>query len=322
MRSLLFTPPSTARLVETPVPTPREGEALVRVEVSAICGSELHAQPGTNPGHEAAGIIEYVPPGSALRTGQRVGVSAVTGCGRCPECLRGVALYCKNGFHIQTAMHADYVAAPFAALRPIPDGMSATDAVLVSGDALGVPTRTINRVPSRPGDRVLVNGLGPIGLGHTLVRARAGAYVVAIEPSLYRRRLATQLGAAEVLEPGEAIGYAPHLVIECTGLPSCIDFALGAVECGGTVVQSGECSELTMSPSATLIRREVTYTGSWYYAEEDFPSMVRSYQDGLPIAQLVTHEFPADQVADAYALFASKQSGKVVVVWSTGHSPT
>jgi threonine dehydrogenase-like Zn-dependent dehydrogenase len=212
-------------------------------------------------------------------------------------------------------MHADYVAVPLAALRPIPAGVPAADAVLVSGDSVGVPVRAIKRVPSQPGERVLVVGLGPIGLGHTLVRARAGAHVVAIEPSMYRRQLALQLGAAQALSPGEGAGEAPNLVIECTGLPSCINFALSTVECGGTVLQSGECAELVMSPSATVIRREVTYTGSWYYADEDYPTMVSSYLDGLPVDRLVTHKFRAGQIADAYEIFTSKQSGKVLITW-------
>ncbi len=316
MRALSFSPPDAASLVEIPVPTRRPAEALIRVEVSAICGSELHAKPGTNPGHEAAGVIEYAPEGGAFRAGQRVGVSAVTGCGECTACRRGIALYCTNGFHIQTGMHADYIAAPVEALRPVPEGTSAADAVLITGDALGVPARASRRVPSEAGDRVLVIGQGPIGLGHTLVRASNGAHVVAIEPSQFRRRLAQQLGAAQVLAPGEDIGAAPRLAIECTGLPSCIDFALGSVECGGTVLQSGECAKLEMSPSETLIRREVTYTGAWYYAEEDYPTMVRMYHEGLAISRLVTHEFPADRIADAYRVFTSKQSGKVLITWT------
>ncbi len=71
-----------------------------------------------------------------------------------------------------------------------------------------------------------------------------------------------------------------------------------------------------MSPSDTLIRREVTYTGTWYYAEEDYPAMIRAYSEGLPVRRLVTHEFPADQVADAYLTFTSKQSGKVLITWT------
>jgi threonine dehydrogenase-like Zn-dependent dehydrogenase len=81
------------------------------------------------------------------------------------------------------------------------------------------------------------------------------------------------------------------------------------------VLQSGECSAAEIDPSAALIRREVTYTGVWYYADEDFPEMVRLYREGLPVARMVTHEFAAADIAEAYRCFVSKRSGKVVLSW-------
>lgn len=316
MRALRFHAPDRVELVEVPKPVPADGEALVRIEASAICGSELHAAPGSNPGHEAAGIVERAPKDSGFALGERVGISAVTGCGVCDHCRRGVQLWCRRGWHVATGLHADYAAAPISALRRAPPGTSARDVALISGDALGVPARALRRVPSRPGQRVLVLGLGPIGLGHTLVRAHTGSHVVAIEPSSYRRDLALALGAAEVLAPGEDLASPPSLVIECTGIPAVVQEAFDAVDVGGTVLQSGECARVELSPSDTFVRREVTYTGSWYYADEDWPEMRRLYEDGLQIARLVTHELPADQVAEAYRAFSSTRSGKVVLHWT------
>src|SRR5829696_8832376 len=100
MRTLAWNGPLDVSLVEAPIPSPGEGEALVRIETSAICGGELHAEPGLNPGHEAAGIIERAPSGSGFAEGQRVGLSAVTGCGECDACLRGRQLFCRNGWRI------------------------------------------------------------------------------------------------------------------------------------------------------------------------------------------------------------------------------
>ena len=82
------------------------------------------------------------------------------------------------------------------------------------------------------------------------------------------------------------------------------------------MVQSGECPAVEVSPSDTFIRREVTCTGTWYYAEEDFPEMVRLYEDGLAIHRVVTDEFPAARIAEAYQRFASREVGKVVVNWT------
>jgi L-iditol 2-dehydrogenase len=317
MRSLVFHSRDNVSLVEKPRPESADGEALVRVEVSAICGSELEASPGSNPGHESAGIVEQIPEGTSFNVGDRVGVSAVTGCGVCPECLRGVQLFCERTPRIHTEMHADYVTVPVSALRAMPDGTPASHAVLISGDTLGVPVRAQNRLPTKHHDRVLIIGLGPVGLGHTLVRSHSGAEVFAIEPSRARRELALALGATQVFDLGEQIDFKANLVIECTGIPACIKQALACCESGGTVLQSGECeTHIEVSPSEDFIRREITYTGGWYYADEDFPEMVRLYKAGLPVDTMLTDELPASEVAEAYRRFVSKESGKVVIRWS------
>jgi threonine dehydrogenase-like Zn-dependent dehydrogenase len=213
-------------------------------------------------------------------------------------------------------MHADYVAVPVSALRRVPAGTPARDAVLISGDALGVPVRGHRRVPSAAGDRVLVIGAGPVGLGHVLLRAHVGAEVVVIEPSAYRRELARQLGAATTLEPGEEVGAEPSLAIECTGIPACVQQALAAVEPGGTVLQSGICHSVEVSPTETFVGREVTYTGAWYYADEDYPEIVDLYEGGLNAGLMISHDYQAVEIADAYRSFVSKDSGKVVLHWS------
>lgn len=317
MRAVQFGGIDQIDLVDLPIPSPDADQALVRVEVTALCGSELHGQsPPPNGGHEAAGIVQSAPEGSSIQAGDRVGISAVTGCGTCDWCRAGVQLHCRNGFHVQTGMHAEYLAVPLAALRKVPPGMSAEDAVLVSGDALGVPVRAARRVPAEANERVLVLGLGPIGLGHALVRAHMGAKVVAVEPSQYRRDLALTLGVSEVLTPEDSVGGPVNLVIECTGLSSVINQALDVVEPGGTVLQSGECSSVEINPSESLIRKELTYTGTWYYADEDVPELLRLYESGLRPSALVTHEFEASDAVEAFRTFASRSAGKVLIRWS------
>jgi 2-desacetyl-2-hydroxyethyl bacteriochlorophyllide A dehydrogenase len=315
MRSLLFHSPDSVELVESAIPVPGPREALLRIEASAICGSELHAKDGSNPGHEAAGVIESAADGSGYRPGERVGISAVTGCGTCRFCSRGEQIFCAQ-VRVQEGMHADYVAAPVSALRRLPDGITPGEAVLLTGDAFGVPIRALRKVPHRVGGRVVVLGLGPVGLAHVLVRANNGAEVIAIEPSAYRRELAVRLGAAVAVAPGEDIGEAPAMVIECTGIAACVQQSLDMVEPGGTVVQSGWCTAVEIDPARTMLRREVNYTGTWYYTDDDYPSMVASYEGGLPVSAMTTHEFPADRIAEAYRQFVSKETGKIILHWT------
>src|SRR4051794_16118276 len=96
MRSLCFQSRDHVELVEVPAPKPTHGEALIRIEASAICGSELKAPSGSNPGHEAVGIVESIPAGSDFAVAERVGISAVDGCGVCVHCQQGVQIYCPN----------------------------------------------------------------------------------------------------------------------------------------------------------------------------------------------------------------------------------
>jgi L-iditol 2-dehydrogenase len=315
MRALSFQAPDDVALVEAPQSEPGPGEALVRIAASAICGSELHAEPGSNPGHEAAGTVERAPADSGFEPGELVGISAVTGCGECEWCRRGIQLYCQVDRRVHTAMHADYVAVPISALRRVPAGTPARDAVLISGDALGVPVRAHRRVPSSEGERVLVLGAGPVGLGHVLVRAHVGAEVVVVEPSSYRRELALALGASAAIEPSADVEPTPNLVIECTGIPAIVQQALALVEPGGTVLQSGICRSVEISPTETFVSREVTYTGAWYYADEDYPEIVSLYESGLAVERMITHDFPAEEIGDAYRAFVGKDSGKVVLHW-------
>jgi L-iditol 2-dehydrogenase len=318
MKSLHCEGQGRVRLVDIPAPTPRPGEALVRIEASAICGSErssfVNGYPG-NTGHEACGII--VDPGhSDLRTGDRVGISAVAGCDRCARCKAGQELFCERGPTAATGMHAEYVAVPVSTLRRLPEGMDAAIGAMVTGDTLGVPTRGLRKAPPEPTDTVLVIGLGPVGLGHILVRVFEGADVTGIEPSTYRRDLALRLGASTVHPPGTHDRHRYRLVIECTGRPDCITQAFEFVDSGGTVLQSGECAEVHLKPSETFIRREVTYTGGWYYASEDYPRMLELVKRGLPLDRMRTHEVPARDAEGAIAEFLAGRTGKVVVRWT------
>jgi threonine dehydrogenase-like Zn-dependent dehydrogenase len=306
-------------LVERPDPVPGPDEALVRIEASALCGSErgLLAAGGSdtmpNAGHEAAGVVESVPDGSAYTVGDRIGISGLRGCTSCAACRAGCELYCEKGVRPQVGLHAELAAVGLSTLRPLPPGTTPETGVLLAGDALGVPVRSLRRAPSGPADRVVVLGLGPVGLSHVLVRLHAGSEVVAVEPSPFRRALAEQLGAT-VLSPDDAAPSAP-LVIEATGVPAVIESAFERCEPGGTLLQSGECAAVQVRPSAQVIHREITYTGSWFYAAEDYPAMLEMVAGGLDVGRLRTHVVAADDAQSAVDAFLGGESGKVVLTW-------
>ena len=306
MRRLALLGDDKVAVEEVPDPVPTDDQVLVRVVASALCGSERRAlRDGAagNAGHEAVGLVD----------GELWAVSAVSGCGSCVPCAEGEETRCARGPAVQGGMHADLVAVPRSALRQVPSGLDPVSAVLLLGDTVGVAARTLRRVPAE-GTTVVVLGLGPVGLGHVLVRTRTGRQVVGVDPSPYRRELATSLGALALASLDE-LPDAPGLVVECTGLAECARAALDVVRPGGTVVQSGECPELAFSPSATLVRREVTYTGCWYFTSRDVALLHRLHAEGLDPRPLATHVLPAERAQEGVEAFTASRSGKVVLLW-------
>ena len=186
----------------------------------------------------------------------------------------------------------------------------------MSGDALGVPARVARRFPPTPGAEVVVIGLGPVGLGHVVVQTFAGARVIGIEPSAARRRQALRLGAAETYEPGQYRGR-PATVIECTGVPAAVEGAFELVDSSGLVIQSGECqAPVRLIPSDLVVHREVTYTGSWFYASEDYPFMTGLLAPtGCRCATSAPTRCAPEDAQAAFGDFVNGLTGKVVVRW-------
>src|SRR5450759_3129790 len=144
MKSVKFDGKNTIRIVDVPEPEPGPDEVVVATVVSAICGSEMHSYRGEgqasgNGGHEAAGVIERVGKDvTNVKVGQRVGASAIAGCGHCAYCARGQYTWCNNN-KFYGSMHAEKFIVAARACHPLPVDLSWEVGVLISGDGLGVP---------------------------------------------------------------------------------------------------------------------------------------------------------------------------------------
>ncbi len=322
---------------EVAMPSPGPGEVLVRLAVSALCGSELEGyrreRQGANGGHEAAGVVVAVGAGcSHLRPGDRVGISAVQGCGACAHCAQGHYTYCER-HRVLTGLHAEYAVSRELGCHALPADVPWEAGVLLTGDGLGVPYHVSRRLGerTRPGTVVAVFGAGPVGLGNVLVQARLGARVAAVDISPYRLSLARALGAtwAVPVQAGggleaegaaalaaavrAACGCAPDVCLECAGRQPTLFAALEAVRTGGTVVCVGEQGAAPISPSAHLIRRDITLMGSWFTHFSEYPAMLDLYRSGWPVADLVTHRYALDDAPEAFAAFAAGRTGKTLL---------
>ena len=328
MKRLRMAGQSQVVVEEAPEPDPGPGEVLVRTVVSAICGSEMHSYRGAgvhagNSGHEAAGIVVRRGEGvESPQVGQRVGVSAIAGCGQCAECRAGRYTWCSS-FRFYGNMHAEAFVVAALACHPLPDDVPWDVGVLITGDGLGVPYHTSTRLRDKEIQDIAIFGVGPVGLGSVLLQTYLGRRVIAIDRSPDRLTLARTLGAQHTLHAGEGIeltweiqaltgGRGADVCIEAAGSPETARLCFASVRKGGRVVFNGEQPSLELSPSEDFIRRDITALGSWFYHFHEYAAMLDLYRNGLPIASLVTHRFPLDEASAAYQAMQGK-SGKVLL---------
>lgn len=329
MKKLQLTGNQQVAIIDVPEPEPQAGEVRVRTVVSALCGSEMgdyrgNGVSGGNNGHEAAGVIDALGPGvEDFAIGQRVGVSAIAGCGHCPYCTAGQYTWCDS-FSFHGNMHAEAFTLPARACHRLPDDLPWEASVLVSGDGLGVPFHSARKIASPTIKTVVVFGLGPIGLGNVLMQKHLGRRVFGVDLSPERLALATSLGAEQVLDPREFTdlpgylrgltdNFGPDVCMECAGIPQTLRLALACVRKGGSVILNGEQGPLELSPSDDFIRRDITATGAWFYHFGEFPDMLAAQRAGLAVERLITHRYPLAEAAEAYAVMANGKSGKVLL---------
>ena len=324
MKSVKMLGKGKVEVVERPKPEAKDDWAVVRIRASAICGSERgHYLNGAkyNFGHEACGEVVEVDLPNTLKVGDRVMLFAAAFCGNCPECLSGRAVMCRN-MEWQDGYHNEYASLPERCLLPIPDDVP-DDVGALLGDALGTPYRAIERLGVNGSHTVALFGLGPIGLSALTICKWHDARVIAFEKHPFRIHLGEELGADAVVDPSkhsplEAVrefteGEGASIAIDCTGNAEAESAAVACVGKGGRIAFVGEnAGTIPVSPSEQFIRKELTLIGSWYFALDDYPEMVKLVQSGFPLSRIITHRFPLENAQEAFDLFFAGQSGKVL----------
>jgi L-iditol 2-dehydrogenase len=306
------------------IPSVGAGEELVRITAVGLCGSDLHwfteAEIGDAkltwplvPGHEFAGVIEGGP-----RHGQRVAVDPALPCRRCEMCIGGLRNLCPDvvfaGHGGQDGGLQQYLAWPSWALHPLPDGLSAVDGAML--EPLGVALHALDLGHFRIGSTVAVVGAGPIGLLLVQAARRAGATrVVVVEPLGHRRDAAKRLGAEVVLDVDEAADdIDADAVFELAGTDDAVEIALRAARPGARVVLGGIPDGDRTSFKASLARRKGLTLVMVRRMNEAYPRAIRLAEQGLiDVSSIVTHRYPIERVAEAFAVAADRQGLKVVI---------
>ena len=328
MLGAVFAGNSKVAVKQFPDPDPKPGEVVVRMAISAICGSELHSYRSPEgsgesiPGHEMAGEVVAVNGTRRVAVGDRVVLQIMIGCGRCYYCSRSDFEHCKDMDYL-IGGHAELIAAPEMCCLPLPDEVSWERGVLLGGDTIGTTYRTLWRLGVNAFDTVAVLGCGPIGLGMLALLRFIGARAIAVDVSPYRRDLAVKLAAWRVIDPEAADpvatildltgGAGADVALDCSPTQATLTAALSCVRRFGKVGLVGEKGDSVIHPSDHFLRKEIEAVGSWYYNASDYAEILELYRRGLEVDDLITHRFPLAEADEAFATFASGQSGKVLL---------
>lgn len=328
MKSVRLEGKGKVSIVEVDDLIPGECEVVIRTAASALCGSELHGwreggMAEGNSGHEAVGTVIGVGPNvTTPAIGQRVGVCTISGCGKCDYCAEGQYTWCEHRSYYGS-MHAELFLASAHACFVLPDDLSWEAGVLLTGDGFGVPYHSNTKIDPSETETVAILGMGPIGLGHTMLQHFLGRQVIAVDIVPYRLGIAEKLGATHVVDAKnedvverikELTGNrGVDVCMEAAGRPETAKQCFAAVRTAGLVLFSGEQPSVDLSPSEDFIRRDITATGAWFYHFSEIPPMLDLYRKGLPVDDLITHHFDLADAAEAYSLFARGETGKVIL---------
>jgi alcohol dehydrogenase len=344
MKALVFEGPGLKEWKEVADPVIAEDtDAIVRVDTTTICGSDLHILKGDVPetpagtilGHEAVGTVLTVGSGvKTLSPGDRVVVSCISSCGRCRFCREGRYGQCLGGGgwilgHNIDGTQAEMVRVPFAdtSTYPVPTGVS-DEELLMLADIL--PTAYEVGVLNgrvQPGDVVAVVGAGPVGLSAILgAKLFSPSHVVSIDLDDARLEAAKRFGADVTVNNGreDAIaalasitdGLGADVAIEAVGMPATFELCTELVRPGGHVANIGVHGRPATLHLETLWTRDVTVT-TGLVDTYSTPTLLKLVTTGqIDAARFTSHRFGLDHMLEAYDVFgrAAETSALKVVL--------
>ena len=343
MKALVYHGPGRRAWEDTPRPTIQDAsDAIVRITISTICGTDLHILKGDLPsvtdgrvlGHEGIGVVEQVGTGvSEFHIGDKVIISCVTACLKCDFCRRGMYSHCRHGGWILgntiDGTQAEYVRIPHAdgSLYNFPPGgdeeaMVMLSDILPTGFECGVLNGQV-----KPGDAVAIVGAGPVGLAVLLTaQFYSPAAIFMIDLDAKRLAVAQQFGATTLINSSD--GHAAHHVMELTegagvdvaieavGLPATFAICQAIVAAGGRIANVGVHGKPVELHMEKLWDRNISLT-TRLVDTVTTPMLLKIVRSGkLQPSRLVTHRFAMNDIMKAYDTFgnAAKEGALKVVL--------
>ena len=340
MKGVVYLGEGAVEVREYPRPRPGPGQVVIEMKAAGLCGSDLHKyhssqtwaqeRKGMISGHEPAGVVAEVGPGvDRPSLGDRVSVYHRVGCGQCEDCRSGYAAFCaRDGGafgRTQDGSHADYMLTDARYCLPLPDEISFTVAAQLTCTA-GTSFSALRKIPAHPGDTVVVFGLGPVGLSGLLLALAMGYRGIGVDIQPYRLKLAKKVGATLLIDGQEAdlvqamcdltAGKGAAGVLECSGSPVARRQAASVAGRGATVVYVGAGNPDVMINFGDLLQRDLTILGNVVYSMASYSDEVDFLlKHSVPLEDIVTHRFKIEQAVEAFSLFDSGETGKVVFEW-------
>jgi 2-desacetyl-2-hydroxyethyl bacteriochlorophyllide A dehydrogenase len=342
MRAVTFQAPNEVRVEEKPDPeVGAADEALIRVEASGICGSDLHiyhgrvpVEPGFTIGHEYVGTVLDAGAGvERVAVGDRVLGCFHTACATCAACLRGDYHRCErqrtfgHGSHLGDLQgaQAELLVVPRAnlTLRRVPEGMS-DEAALFAGDVMGTGYHAVAHAGMKSGDTVAVLGLGPVGLCAVQAALAGGAVrVFAIDSVPARLEMASSFGATPIHlteeDPKKAVraateGRGVDVVVDAVGDPAPLAMAISLCRDAGTVSGIGAYAGKGEVPLGLAWLKGLQLRLGLANVIAHVDRVLALIEAGkLDPAPLVTHHMKLDDAAEAYEIYDNREALKIVL---------
>ncbi len=335
MKAIQAIAPGRVEIVEIPKPViTRPDQLIVKIGAAGICGSDLHIAHGTNPyatyprvlGHEMSGTVEQIGDGvQKFSVGDRVVVEPISYCGECYACRKGRPNVCRSlqvrGVHVDGGF-AEYVLTEEKTTHAMPEAVNFVQGAMVEPYTIGA--QSVWRGGVLPGDVVLVQGAGPIGLIVMDVAKRAGATCIISEVSPARLEFARKIGADHIVNPMEenlqetvmrlTDGMGANVVFEATGVPDLLCQSVEMASSAGTVVAMAFGNKPIGIDFGQVNKKELTLVGTRLQSHK-FPKMIAEFESYLPhVDMLVSHVLPMSEFQKGFDLFADKNSGACKVV--------